>query len=176
MEPTNHNQTTIYLAGGCFWGTQKFLSLIQGVTATEVGYANGNTEHPTYEQVCTQDTGHAEAVKVVYNPEVIPLSELLPAFFKTIDPTAKNRQGMDFGSQYRTGVYYTDPADREVIDKAIQALSAEYSSPIMTEVEQLQNYYPAEDYHQDYLTNNPSGYCHIPRSLFEYARNFKNKG
>ena len=160
----------IYFAGGCFWGTEHFFKQIRGVTDTEAGYANGTTPNPTYEEVCTGRTGHAETVRVTYDPAVVTLPGLLDLYFQTIDPTSLNRQGGDVGTQYRTGVYYVDPADREVIEAALEDLSKKYLDPIEVENEPLRNFYPAEGYHQDYLEKNPGGYCHIPRSLFETAR------
>ena len=123
----------IYLAGGCFWGTEKYLSLIKGVVATEVGYANGNTNNPTYEEVCYEGTGHAETVKVMYNPEEVSLAFLLKLFYEVIDPVAKNRQGNDIGTQYRTGVYYIDEQDREIILNSLDELQKSYKSSLAIE-------------------------------------------
>lgn len=159
----------IYLAGGCFWGTEKYLSLIRGVVSTEVGYANGNTENPTYEEVCTQNTGHAETVRVIYDPNIISLEFLLELFHKSIDPVSVNRQGNDYGTQYRTGIYYVDETDLEVIQRSIAELQKEYDKPIAIEVEPLRNFTRAEEYHQKYLDKNPNGYCHIPKNKFEEA-------
>ncbi|HOW22339.1 MAG TPA: peptide-methionine (R)-S-oxide reductase MsrB [Sedimentibacter sp.] len=156
----------IYLAGGCFWGTEKYLSMIKGVVETEVGYANGNTENPSYEDVCRRNTGHAETVKVVYDPEKIELKNLLKLFYKAIDPVSVNRQGNDIGSQYRTGVYYVDKEDEAVIKESLAELQKEYSEPLVVEVMELKNYYPAEEYHQKYLDKNPGGYCHIGAAEF----------
>lgn len=158
---------TIYLAGGCFWGTQKYMKQIDGVLQTQVGFANGSTENPSYEEVCHNNTGHAETVRVVYDPEKISLSKLLSFYFRSVNPTAVNRQGEDTGSQYRTGIYYTDPAEEPVIRQALQQLATQYSSPIAIECLPLQNFYPAEEYHQDYLDKNPNGYCHLNPGLFE---------
>lgn len=171
----NHNDSTsdsktIYFAGGCFWGTEHFFKQIRGVVGTQVGYANGNIEDPTYEEVCSNTTGFAETVKVEYDPQEVTLSLLLELFFKTIDPTSLNRQGHDIGTQYRSGIYYTDKADAEAITAALSALASQYDRPIVVENEPLKNFYPAENYHQDYLDNNPRGYCHIDPSLFEMAR------
>lgn len=163
-------QSEIYLAGGCFWGTEHFLKQIRGVESTEAGYANGNTKNPTYEEVCHNNTGFAETVKVVYNPQEVSLGLILDLYFKTIDPTSINRQGNDRGSQYRTGIYYTNPADLPVIRNAISALEKNYVKPIVVEVEPLKNFYKAEGYHQDYLDKHPGGYCHISPQLFELAR------
>ncbi len=160
----------IYLAGGCFWGTEKYLSLIKGVVETSVGYANGNTENPSYNDVCYKDTGHAEAVKVRYDEREISLEGLLRLFYEVIDPTALNRQGNDVGTQYRSGIYYTDEKDREIIINSLKALQSNYKKPLAIEVLPLKNYYPAEEYHQRYLDKNPTGYCHIGRDKFEKAK------
>lgn len=156
----------IYLAGGCFWGTEKFLSLINGVENTQVGYTNGKTLNPTYQEVCHHHTGHAETVKVVYDPETISLEHLLDLFYETIDPTSVNRQGGDVGEQYRTGIYYIDDKDLPVIQKSIEKLQKGYTEPIAIEIKPLENYSPAEEYHQRYLDKNPNGYCHIHPKLF----------
>lgn len=159
----------IYLAGGCFWGAQKYLASIQGVTATSVGYANGRTQNPSYEQVCHNNTGHAETVRVEYDETRLPLEFLLEIFYHAIDPTTKNRQGGDTGVQYRTGIYYTNPADEAVINASLQALQNKLGVPVAIEAAPLDNYFPAEEYHQNYLDNNPGGYCHISPAQFEYA-------
>lgn len=163
----------IYLAGGCFWGTEHFFKQIEGIIDTQVGYANGTVENPTYEQVCTHKTGHAETVKVVYDPEQIGLEFLLDMFFAAIDPTVEDQQGPDVGPQYRTGIYYTDAADLPVIERRVADESRRYEAEIVTEVLPLACFYPAEDYHQDYLDKNPDGYCHLPLRLFEFARKAK---
>ncbi|WP_428897488.1 peptide-methionine (S)-S-oxide reductase/peptide methionine sulfoxide reductase msrA/msrB [Parelusimicrobium proximum] len=155
---------TIYLAGGCFWGVEAFLAEIPGVKSTRVGYANGVTKNPTYEQVCKKDTGHAEAVEIVYNPNEISLPKLLNIYFDIIDPTSLNRQGGDAGPQYRTGVYYTDDTDRDVAANVFKLKASKLPSPIVTELERLKCFYPAEEYHQKYLEKNPNGYCHIDLS------------
>lgn len=160
----------IYLAGGCYWGVEKYMSVLRGVTATEVGFANGHVDAPSYRQVCDTDTGHAETVRVAYDPAVLPLEKLLPLFYKVIDPTSFERQGGDVGNQYRTGVYYTDPADRAVIEASLQALAADYADPIVVECLPLDCFYPAEEYHQKYLDKNPTGYCHVPWSLIQWAK------
>lgn len=165
----------IYVAGGCFWGTEHYIKQIKGVLSTEVGYANGNTKNPTYEEVCTDATGFAEAVHIKYDPNVVSLDFLVKLYFVSIDPTSYNRQGNDRGSQYRTGVYYTDPADRSIIKKVFDAEERKYSVPLEVELLPLKNFYTAEEYHQDYLEKNPQGYCHLPSSLFEYARKAKQK-
>lgn len=169
------NEKLIYLAGGCFWGTEHFMALINGVTATQAGYANSVVENPSYKEVCTGRTHAAETVKVAYDADVVDLTTLLNLYFETIDPTSVNRQGGDVGTQYRTGIYYTDPADHSVIAKAVEQLQAKFAEPIAIEVLPLTNFFPAEDYHQQYLVKNPTGYCHIPPSLFALARNSGKK-
>ncbi len=159
----------IYLAGGCFWGSEKYFSLIRGVLSTEVGYANGNTENPTYEEVCRNNTGHAETVHIEYDSNVISLEFLLEMYYKSIDPTSVNKQGGDRGTQYRTGIYYVNNDDLPIIKKSIAKLQENYTDPIAVEVEPLRNFYRAEEYHQKYLDKNPGGYCHIPDIMFEIA-------
>ncbi|WP_414477884.1 peptide-methionine (R)-S-oxide reductase MsrB [Porphyromonas sp.] len=161
---------TIYFAGGCFWGTEHFFKQIHGVKKTEVGYANGDIPNPTYRQVSSHNTGFAETVKVDYDPQQISLEKLIDLYFKIIDPTSLNKQGNDVGTQYRTGIYYIDLADADIIQKEVKRLAPQYRNPILVEQKILENYYPAEDYHQDYLENNPKGYCHINPTLFELAR------
>lgn len=160
----------IYLAGGCFWGSEKYLSLINGIVETEVGYANGETENPTYEQVCRNNAGHAETVKVIYDSNKISLEKILELYYDIIDPLAINRQGNDVGVQYRTGIYYTDETDRIIIQKSINQLAERYNKPIAIEVKPLLNYCAAEDYHQKYLDKNPRGYCHIGADKFAKAK------
>jgi len=162
--------STIYLAGGCFWGTEKYFSLINGVTKTSVGYANGNTDNPTYEEVKHSNTGHAETVEVVYDSAVLSLDKLLLLYYDVINPTSVNKQGGDIGSQYRTGIYYTTPEDLPVIQASIAELAKKYTLPIAVEVLPLTKYFPAEEYHQDYLNKNPNGYCHIGRDKFAKAK------
>lgn len=161
---------TIYLAGGCFWGVEKYLSFIPGVLETEVGYANGKTEHPSYEQVCRSNTGHAEAVKVIFDADKLPLTELLDRFFEVIDPTSVNKQGNDTGVQYRTGIYYSQPEDKPEVMAALENLQAKYRKAVVIEAVPLKNYAPAEEYHQKYLDKNPGGYCHISTAAFERAK------
>ncbi|MDX9916563.1 MAG: peptide-methionine (S)-S-oxide reductase MsrA [Gudongella sp.] len=151
----------IYLAGGCFWGVQEYFSRIEGVLKTETGYANGKTKEPDYRSVCTGTTGHAETVFIQYDEEVIQLEEILRKYFNIIDPTLLNRQGGDFGTQYRTGIYYVDEADYEIAVAVMEEEQKKHKSKIVTEVVPLSYYFPAEEYHQDYLKKNPGGYCHI---------------
>lgn len=165
----------IYFAGGCFWGTEHFFKQIEGVLETEVGFANGHTENPTYKEVYTDQTGFAETVYVKYNPDVVSLEFLLNMFFKAIDPTSLNKQGEDEGTRYRTGVYYTNDDDLAVIEKVFSQEQQNYKQPLAVEKLPLQNYYSAEEYHQDYLDKNPTGYCHLPVALFEFARQAKEK-
>jgi len=167
-------QNQIHLAGGCFWGIEKYLGLLDGVLATDVGYANGHTKNPTYEDVCTGGTGFAEAVRVTYDAAIVDLPTLLTQFYKIIDPTTKNRQGPDIGSQYRTGIYYTSPAEADIIAGSLAQLQKEYDAPVVTENLPLQNYYKAEEYHQKYLDKNPGGYCHIPEHKYEEVKKYKN--
>lgn len=163
------NQREIYLAGGCYWGTEKYMSSVKGVLKTEVGFANGKTEHPTYQQVCKENTDHAETVYVTYDADVLPLKTLLSLFWKIIDPTSINQQGEDIGRQYRTGVYYCCPEDREVIRTSIDELQKNYDKPIAVEVCPLEQFWPAEEYHQKYLDKNPNGYCHVPWDLIDWV-------
>jgi len=160
----------IYFAGGCFWGTEHFMKQIKGVISTEVGYANATVEAPTYQQVCSGNTGAAEAVKVVFDPKEVELCLLINLFFKTIDPTTLNQQGNDVGTQYRTGIYYTDKSDLKLLKTVMGRLATDYSKPLVVEVLPLLNFYTAETYHQDYLQSNPKGYCHIDPALFKVAR------
>jgi peptide methionine sulfoxide reductase msrA/msrB len=154
----------IYLAGGCFWGVEAFFSRIDGVVDAVSGYANGLTENPAYEDLIYRNSGHAETVLVRYDPTRITLDELLIYYFRIIDPTSLNQQGNDIGTQYRTGVYYLDAAEEAVIRKRLEAEQPNYDQLIVIEVEPLRQFFPAEDYHQDYLVNNPNGYCHIDLS------------
>ena len=151
----------IYLAGGCFWGMEAYLTNLDGVISTSVGYANGKTKEPTYEEVCKGDTNHAEAVQVSYDPKVIGLKELLRKYFMVIDPTTLNKQADDIGTQYRTGIYFVDETDVADINDILAEEVLKYESKIVTEVMPLSYYYPAEEYHQKYLVKNPNGYCHI---------------
>ena len=161
----------IHFAGGCFWGAERYLQLISGVVRTEVGFANGNTPDPTYEQVYTDATGYAETVRVQYDPAVVSLRFLTGLFFKAIDPLSLNRQGHDVGTRYRTGIYWSDPADEAVVREVAQGVARELGQPLAVELEPLRNFFPAEEYHQNYLVKNPGGYCHLSPTLFELARN-----
>lgn len=157
------NLSEIYLAGGCFWGVEAYMERVPGVFDVTVGYANGSKDfpNPSYEDVSLRDTGHVETVHVKYDPNIIDISSLLNYYFNTIDPTTLYRQGNDVGSQYRTGIYYVDSIEKEIIDQFIKEKQVEYDKPIVVEVLPLTTYYLAEDYHQDYLYKNPNGYCHV---------------
>jgi peptide methionine sulfoxide reductase msrA/msrB len=150
----------IWLAGGCFWGVEAYMSRIYGVYDVTSGYANGNTENPSYYDV-VNGSGHAEAVHVRYDSEKVDLKTLLNYFFKVVNPTSLNKQGNDEGISYRSGIYYQNEEDLKVIEEVIKELGNKYSEKIVVEVERLKGYYLAEDYHQDYLEKNPDGYCHI---------------
>ncbi len=168
---------TIYLAAGCFWGAQHYLKQINGVLETETGFANGDTtiKDVTYQQVYTDKTGYAEAVHVVYDPDVLPLRTLLELYFKSINPVSINQQGEDRGTRYRTGIYYTSEADLTTINEVFDEVQRLYSTPLAVEIEPLTLFQPADEYHQDYLDKHPDGYCHLPEALFEMARQANKK-
>lgn len=168
----------IYLAAGCFWGAEHYLKQVEGVTFTEVGYANGHTDRPSYKEVYTDTTGYVECVHVVFDDARLSLRKLLEIYFIAIDPTSLNRQGGDVGTRYRTGIYYLpahEVSDFPVIRQVFNAVRQQYMQPLEVEVLPLHNFWPAEAYHQDYLDKHPDGYCHIPVALFEYARKI-NRG
>ena len=156
---------TIYLAGGCFWGVEKFFEQFDGVIATEVGYANGPDEAPSYEDVC-RSSGHAETVKVVYDESRLSLTELLNFYFMVIDPLSVNKQGNDRGIQYRTGIYCTDDGQLAEARAVYDAEEKKAGQKLAVELELLRNFFSAEEYHQKYLDKNPGGYCHIPQKMF----------
>jgi len=151
----------ICLAGGCFWGVEEYFSRINGVESTTVGYANSTVENPSYELVCTGTTDAAEALMLTYDENVVSLNRLLTYYFSVIDPVSVNRQGPDRGTQYRTGIYYTDESDLETINLRFLKEQTKYDEKLAVEVTKLKNFYDAEEYHQDYLKKNPNGYCHI---------------
>lgn len=161
---------TIYFAGGCFWGTARLFSLVPGVISAVAGYANSIVANPSYQQVCTGTTDAAETVKVDYDDTMVGLSDLIGLYFKSIDPLSVNKQGGDIGTQYRTGVYWSDPADAPVVEACFATLQRRLKEPMAVEFMPLKNFYPAEDYHQDYLVKNPGGYCHVDPRLFNEAR------
>jgi len=156
---------TIYLAGGCFWGVQKYFDQFDGVAQTTAGYANGNTESPKYGQL--KDTGHAETVRIVYDESRISLAGLLERYFRVIDPFSVNRQGNDAGTQYRTGIYSEDPAALAEIRAYVRQAEQKFGRPVAVEVGPLKNFCPAEEYHQKYLEKHPGGYCHIAPRFFK---------
>jgi len=156
------NIRTIYLAGGCFWGTDAYMARVHGVFATESGYANGNTPLPvTYKEVYTDETGYAEVVKVDYDVTKTSLATILDEFFSITNPTTLNKQANDIGTRYRSGIYYIDEADIPDATDALNRVQTRYTEPIVTTIEPLTNYQPAEEYHQNYLDKNPDGYCHV---------------
>lgn len=168
MNNTNSTKT-IYLAGGCFWGVEAYMKRIGGILDAVSGYANGNTEHPSYEDLVYRNSGHAETVKVIYNSDRIRLEQILKYYLRVVDPTSLNKQGNDRGVQYRTGVYYTDANDKAIIEAVLAKEQEKYDRPIVIEVLPLIHFYDAEEYHQDYLQKNPGGYCHIDLSLANEA-------
>ena len=150
----------IVLGGGCFWCTEAVFSMFKGVVRTMPGYAGGTSRNPTYEQVCTGRTRHAEVLELEYDPKVAPLEKLLDIFFSMHDPTSLNRQEADVGSQYRSIILYTSDAQKAVIEKHIASIKGNYQKPIVTEVKKLDKFYPSEDYHKDYYKSNPlQPYC-----------------
>ena len=164
----------IYFAAGCFWGAQHFFAGVDGVKEAVAGYANGKGENPSYEQVYTDTTGFAETVRVSYDPGKVSLKELTELYFTIIDPLSLNRQGGDVGTRYRTGVYYTDPAERAIIEAVFQAEEKRVGAALAVELEPLRNFYLAEERHQDYLDKNPGGYCHVPLKTFRYLRLYQD--
>jgi methionine-S-sulfoxide reductase len=165
-----NGSSIIYLAGGCFWGLEKVFSSVPGVTDTECGYANGyNRLIPDYMTVCSGKFGYCEAVRVRYDPEIISLERILDAFFAVIDPTLLNRQGNDRGIQYRTGIYWADEQSGKVVSAYVEKIKKRYDE-FYTEAGPLENFFEAEDYHQDYLDKNPDGYCHISHQEMEHVR------
>ncbi len=168
------NKKVIYFAGGCFWGVEHFFKGVDGVLEAVPGYANGNTENPSYKEVYTDTTGHAETVKVTYNPDRVGLEMLLKLFFTVTDPLTLNRQGHDEGTRYRSGVFYADDEDRPVIEQAFRETESRLGVPIVTELEPLRCFYPAEEYHRDYLDKNPDGYCHLSLKTFIYLRLYQD--
>ena len=165
MDHAKNTAKTICLAGGCFWGVQKFFDQFDGVICTEVGYANGPDSAPSYQQVCAS-SGHAETLRIVYDESRISLTDLLGYYFMVIDPLSVNRQGGDRGVQYRTGIYYTDESQLPEIEAVYQAQEEKAGAKLAVELMPLHNFFAAEEYHQKYLDKNPGGYCHIPRNLF----------
>lgn len=164
--------SSIYFAGGCFWGMEHFFQQVHGVTHTQTGFANGSGAfpNPTYEQVYTDTTGFAETVLVQYDEQQVSLDFLVRMFFAAIDPLSLNKQGEDEGTRYRTGVYYTSEEQKTIIESVFAQEQKKYTAPMQVELLPLKNYYPADEYHQNYLIKHPDGYCHLPLSLFRWAK------
>jgi methionine-S-sulfoxide reductase len=161
-------QQTAYLAGGCFWGMEELVREIPGVLETEVGYTGGNTPDARYEQVTTGKTGHAESLKVVFDPQQLSYRHLLFEFFRMHNPTTRNQQGNDIGTQYRSAIFYLDEAQRQTAEEVIKSVDAsgEWQANVITEVVPFREFYRAEEYHQKYLVKNRGGYtCHYVRRL-----------
>ena len=159
----NKTQTAT-LAGGCFWCLEAIYDSIKGVTSVESGYAGGHTPNPTYKQICTGTTGHAEVVQVTFDPEIITFQDLLNTFFTIHDPTTLNRQGNDIGTQYRSAIFYHNNSQRSKSEEVMSRIEAAgiWSTPIVTEITQFEKFYPAEGYHQDYYARNPQQpYCQV---------------
>ena len=167
-------ESVIYFAGGCFWGVEHFFKGVDGVLATMPGYANGSVSNPAYEQVYTDTTGHAETVRVSYDPSRVSLERLVRLFFAIIDPLSLNRQGHDEGTRYRTGVYYASEDERRVIEPVFRAVSARLGAPLAVELEPLRSFWSAEERHRDYLDKNAGGYCHLPLKAFRYLRLYQD--
>ena len=163
---------TIYLAGGCFWGTEHYMRQFEGVVETAVGYANGTLDNPSYQQVYTDHTGHVECVKVVYDETLVSLQTLCRMFFRSIDPLLLNRQGEDVGTRYRTGIYWEDSDDSETVELVWQEVQAKYAETLAVEKMPLECFYPAEEYHQDYLLKNPEGYCHLSIQILNLSKKY----
>ncbi len=158
---------TIYLAGGCFWGVQRFFDGIEGVVKTEAGYANGPGAAPSYEEVCA-GSGHAETVRIDYDESAVSLEKLLESYFLVIDPVSVNRQGNDRGIQYRTGIFYTEKEQIKETERVYAREESKAGQPLAVIVEPLKSFFSAEEYHQKYLEKNPDGYCHIPKEYFSH--------
>ena len=164
----------IYFAAGCFWGAQHFFAGVDGVKEAVAGYANGNGENPSYEEVYTDTTGFAETVRVTYDEKRIGLKELTELYFTIINPLSLNKQGGDIGTRYRTGVYYKEEAQKALIQPVFEAEARRVGAPLVVELEPLRNFYLAEERHQDYLDKNPGGYCHVPLKTFRYLRLYQD--
>lgn len=160
---------TLYLAGGCFWGTQRFFDQFDGVIKTETGYANGPTDETDYKTVCAS-SGHAETVRVDFDENAIGVKQLMEYYFMIIDPLSVNKQGEDEGVQYRTGVYYDDESLLPQLKAAFEAEEKKIGAPLAVELLPLENFCPAEEYHQKYLEKNPTGYCHIAPWLLDLKK------
>lgn len=156
------SQLTATFGGGCFWCVEAIFSDLQGVFEVSPGYSGGYVKAPTYEQVCTGETGHAEVVRITYDPDIISYEDLLKIFFTTHDPTTLNRQGNDVGTQYRSVIFYTTDVEQKKAERVKEDLASLWDDPIVTEITKLDTFYPAEDYHRDYFRQNPGqGYCQM---------------
>lgn len=153
---------TIYFAAGCFWGIEEALKMHEGVVKTTVGYMGGHTENPSYKQVCSGDTGHAETVKVEYDPQATSVEQLLELFWKVHDPTQINKQGPDVGAQYRSVIFYTTEEQKEAAKHSKEEKGKEYEKEIATSIEKAPTFWEAEEYHQDYANKHGGGFCHVP--------------
>lgn len=162
---TDPKHETALVAAGCFWGVEEIFRKIPGVVKTTVGYTGGTTANPTYEEVCTGRTGHAEAIEVVYDPAIVDYATILDFFFRLHDPTTLNRQHNDIGTQYRSAIFHTSEAQKEIAERVKNEQAGNFKKPIVTEITAASIFYSAEDYHQDYLVKNPGGYnCHVLRN------------
>lgn len=153
---------TVIFAAGCFWGVQDYFDKVPGVLETIVGYTGGTTPNPTYEAVCTQQTGHAEATRITFDPDQISYEQLVRQFFRMHDPTQVNRQGADVGSSYRSAIFYQDDEQKDVAAKVIRAVAKDYNKPIATQLSPVGEFYKAEEYHQKFVQKNGYGACHVP--------------
>ncbi|MBD3248423.1 peptide-methionine (S)-S-oxide reductase MsrA [Candidatus Woesearchaeota archaeon] len=154
-------------AAGCFWGVEAAFKKIKGVVSTTVGYTGGSKKDPSYEDICSGDTGHAEAVLVEYDPEKVSYERLLDVFWQIHEPTSLDKQGNDIGSQYRAVIFYHDEAQKRSAERSLKEKQKEYDEKIMTQIKKAEKFYKAEDYHQDYLDKNKGGYCHIDLNSIE---------
>ncbi|MBR4903518.1 MAG: peptide-methionine (R)-S-oxide reductase MsrB [Selenomonadaceae bacterium] len=168
-------EAEIYLAGGCFWGTEFLMRNVPGVVSVEVGYSNGMTRNPTYREVC-KGSGHAESAHVIYNPQIVSLSKILSIYYQSIDPTFVNREGNERDMQYRSGIYFSNPDDEPVIRESLKHLQSDFFNQIFVENEPIKNFYRAEEEHQEYLMKNPNGYCHVTRPMIDEQAKAKVAG
>lgn len=180
MEINSQSIDTITLGAGCFWCVEAVFQRLDGVLTVQSGYSNGNTSKPTYKDVCTGTTGYAEVCQITYNPDVLRFEDILEVFFKTHDPTTLNKQGADIGTQYRSGIYYHTETQRQIAENILKQIATEriYPNPIVTEIKAIENYFPAEDYHQNYYNENSNqSYCSfvITPKLEKFEKIFKSK-
>ena len=171
---------TATLGGGCFWCTEAIFKSLKGVETVESGYSGGHNKNPTYQEVCTGETGHAEVIQIIFDPKIISFDEILEVFFETHDPTSLNRQGADAGTQYRSVIFYHSPEQKEKAEAYKARLNKEnvFNKPVVTEIKAFDKFYKAENYHQNYFANNRSqGYCQfvIVPKIEKFKKIFKNK-